>query len=614
MERQQLSHSNDKNDDDDDDNDNDEKTPPYEYEVRVQFLELYGEEVRDLLSASLTRLAIRDGGPSLEPEVIGALEVKVSTAAEALLCLTRGTLRRVTAATAMNAESSRSHAIMTVIVEQRTIIKATEETGHPDIESKRSKFHFVDLAGSERQKKSLAVGKRLKEGIDINKGLLVLGNVISALGDPKKRGKTFVPYRDSKLTRLLKGSLGGNHKTLMIACVSPSSSNMEESLNCLRYANRAKNIQNNAVVNVDAGSRLVAELRDQVKALAGELLGIQGDDDEGKLFPSGILRSLAKGDDSTGMDLYGGANANHGNGHSSSNNENGIGSRKKESELTRRLEQYKDEKKRFQQTIKQLEGNLDSKSDELFTAQAEKEFYRLQMPQNVGGNYYLNPNQEEKYDDIVGSKASFINRIIEYEREIAHLKEQVRESKTTSVKNQFHENFNGDAHSSITADTENSRSISTPPKSPDDSYENSRRRKASSSKKRRSPFDKAEREARKEQQEIDMIAKRYMKLGHEGDVNIEDDDDDGLQSLESILDSEDDPEETFRNRQAEMDAHLLQLNKGIEEKQELIAQLHRSQTKYEVNSESHYECICFINYICSNFEKCNQTDYERILS
>eukprot|EP00957_Ditylum_brightwellii_P051570 3910865-Ditylum_brightwellii.AAC.1 len=134
-----------------------------------------------------------------------------------------------------------------------------------EVEEKCSKFHFVDLAGSERQKRSQAEGKRLKEGIDINKGLLVLGNVISALGDPKKqkRGKTFVPYRDSKLTRLLKGSLGGNHKTLMVACVSPSSSNLEESLNCLRYANRAKNIQNNAVVNVDAASRLVAELRGQ---------------------------------------------------------------------------------------------------------------------------------------------------------------------------------------------------------------------------------------------------------------------------------------------------------------------------------------------------------------
>lgn len=247
-----------------------EEENQFEYEVRVQFLELYGEEIRDLLNSSSShKLTIRDGANSgVEPEVIGASEVKVSSAEEALLCLTRGSLRRVTGATAMNAESSRSHAIMTVVIEQSTSLGGEEG----EQETKRSKFHFVDLAGSERQKRSLAEGKRLKEGIDINKGLLVLGNVISALGDPKKRGKTFVPYRDSKLTRLLKGSLGGNHKTLMIACVSPSSSNMEESLNCLRYANRAKNIQNNAIVNQDPGSKLISQLKQQIQSLASELL------------------------------------------------------------------------------------------------------------------------------------------------------------------------------------------------------------------------------------------------------------------------------------------------------------------------------------------------------
>mmetsp|Transcript_16882 Transcript_16882/g.20634 ORF Transcript_16882/g.20634 Transcript_16882/m.20634 type:complete len:182 (-) Transcript_16882:1026-1571(-) len=180
-------------------------------------------------------------------------------------------MRRVTGATAMNAESSRSHAIFTVLVEQSmTSFGAGGGSGDDatasaaqrvDIEIKRSKFHFVDLAGSERQKRSLAVGTRLKEGININQGLFVLGNVISALGDPIKRGKMFVPYRDSKLTRLLKGSLGGYHKTLMIAFCSLSSNNLEESLSCLRYANRAKNIQNNATVNVDAKSKTLAKSR-----------------------------------------------------------------------------------------------------------------------------------------------------------------------------------------------------------------------------------------------------------------------------------------------------------------------------------------------------------------
>jgi len=317
------------------------KTPPYEYEVRIQFLEIYGEEIRDLLapSSSDTRLTIRDGAAGEEPEVIGASEVTVNTTKEALLCLQKGTLRRVTAATQMNSTSSRSHAMMSVTVEQRTLRKTSftkkgssssnngenannsnnsnnsnkQNDDYDDRETeeevKRSRFHFVDLAGSERQKRTKAEGQRLKEGIDINKGLLVLGNVISALGDSKKVGRTHVPYRDSKLTRLLKGSLGGNHKTLMIACVSPASVNMEESLNCLRYANRAKNIQNNAVVNLDAGSRLVANLRGKCKDLARELLRIRDlckiDDMEqivknveaGSSYSEKLLLDLASGKD-----------------------------------------------------------------------------------------------------------------------------------------------------------------------------------------------------------------------------------------------------------------------------------------------------------------------------
>lgn len=273
------------------------KRAPYEYEVRVQFLELYGEDIRDLLSTKAERLTIRDVGMD-EPEVLGATQHKVENAEEALLCLTRGMLRRVTGATAMNAESSRSHALLSVLVEQTTVIESQEtNTHHQQQRQLRSKFSFVDLAGSERQKRTQATGRRLQEGININKGLLVLGNVISALGDPKKCGKVFVPYRDSKLTRLLKGSLGGNHKTLMIACVSPSSDNLDESLNCLRYANRAKNIQNNAVVNVDAGSKLVGELRAQVQALAIELLRV-GDSSilvDGP-FTSEILQGFAGGD------------------------------------------------------------------------------------------------------------------------------------------------------------------------------------------------------------------------------------------------------------------------------------------------------------------------------
>jgi len=170
--------------------------------------------------------------------------------------------------------------------------------------SRSSKFHFVDLAGSERIKRTHATGQGVKEGININKGLLVLGNVISALASQASNSKkeSFVPYRDSKLTRLLKGSLGGNHKTLMVACLSPSGSNTEESLNTLRYANRAKNIQNKAVVNMDAGSKLIAELREQLKVMAKEFLvvrslvdpSVQLDNDK-TIFTEDVLQALAGG-------------------------------------------------------------------------------------------------------------------------------------------------------------------------------------------------------------------------------------------------------------------------------------------------------------------------------
>lgn len=228
--------------------------------IEIQFLELYGEEIRDLLISKADaprKLSIREGFS--DPEVVGATWKPVRSADEALEILALGGSRRVVAATQMNATSSRSHCLFTVKVEQ------TEGTTKLS-----SKFHFVDLAGAERQKRTGATGTRLQEGIDINKGLLVLGNVIAALGNQKFYG--VVPYRDSKLTRLLKGSLGGHHRTLMIACVSPSTANLEESLNCLRYANRAKNIRNEVVQNVDPATQRLRSLQTQMQRLAQETL------------------------------------------------------------------------------------------------------------------------------------------------------------------------------------------------------------------------------------------------------------------------------------------------------------------------------------------------------
>jgi hypothetical protein len=120
-----------------------------------------------------------------------------------------------------------------------------------------AKFHFVDLAGSERAKRTGATGTTLKEGISINKGLLSLGNVISALTEDGKKNN-HIPYRDSKLTRILQDSLGGNSRTSMIACISPAEINFEETLNSLKYASRARNIKNKPIVNRDPNSAQVA--------------------------------------------------------------------------------------------------------------------------------------------------------------------------------------------------------------------------------------------------------------------------------------------------------------------------------------------------------------------
>ncbi|XP_057573994.1 chromosome-associated kinesin KIF4A isoform X6 [Hippopotamus amphibius kiboko] len=184
----------------------------------------------------------------------------------------------------MNSQSSRSHAIFTISIEQR---KKSDKNS-----SFRSKLHLVDLAGSERQKKTKAEGDRLKEGININRGLLCLGNVISALGDDKKGG--FVPYRDSKLTRLLQDSLGGNSHTLMIACVSPADSNLEETLNTLRYADRARKIKNKPVVNIDPQTAELNHLKQQVQQLQVLLLQAHGGTLPGSINvePSENLQSL----------------------------------------------------------------------------------------------------------------------------------------------------------------------------------------------------------------------------------------------------------------------------------------------------------------------------------
>ncbi|KAI8380958.1 uncharacterized protein BYT42DRAFT_564774 [Radiomyces spectabilis] len=305
------------------------------YTVHVSFVEIYNEELIDLLNPA---------PPSERPAVTiredtkghiywtGVKEVAVGTTEDVLRYLQMGTQNRATGSTDMNAKSSRSHAIFSVTLKQEKWVPASEaksqrrrETSPSPASSRSSmasfpmsrrastlnvkamvgqmekqnhgpkptgaaaadeedgewmvlssKFHFVDLAGSERLKRTAAEGDRRKEGININAGLLALGNVISALSDPCKRS-THVPYRDSKLTRLLQDSLGGNATTLMIACVSPAEINLTETVNTIKYAHRARSIKNKTERNeaeewmtndnADYLRGLIAKLKAEVRTL-----------------------------------------------------------------------------------------------------------------------------------------------------------------------------------------------------------------------------------------------------------------------------------------------------------------------------------------------------------
>ncbi|KYN11395.1 Kinesin-like protein KIF21A [Trachymyrmex cornetzi] len=254
---------------------------PPEFKVTAQFLELYNEDLKDLLEPGGPR-----GGARIHEDTMGnihlaGVEPRVVTSPEqALEYLRLGALSRTTGSTQMNTQSSRSHAIFTLYIKQQRCIKVEDPDADVDtsgveltneFETLTAKFHFVDLAGSERLKRTGATGDRAKEGISINCGLLALGNVISALGDKTKKA-SHIPYRDSKLTRLLQDSLGGNSQTVMIACVSPSDRDFMETLSTLKYANRARNIKNKVTINQDKSSRTIASLRREIQQLQLELM------------------------------------------------------------------------------------------------------------------------------------------------------------------------------------------------------------------------------------------------------------------------------------------------------------------------------------------------------
>jgi hypothetical protein len=241
-----------------------------QYKVTVSFLEVYNENIRDLLSDQVEYLDLRED-PIKGPIVAGVTEVEAHSGEEVMELLHQGNARRSQAATAANEVSSRSHAVLQVVVEGKDRAPGTVAN------IKVGKLSLIDLAGSERAANTKNTGARLVEGANINRSLLALGNCINALGEKGNKGN-FVPYRDSKLTRLLKDSLGGNCRTVMIANVNPSETSFEETLNTLKYANRAKNIKTSVqrnVLNVNYHISeyvaLISNLRSEIKLLKEQM-------------------------------------------------------------------------------------------------------------------------------------------------------------------------------------------------------------------------------------------------------------------------------------------------------------------------------------------------------
>lgn len=252
-----------------------------EYGMKASFLEVYGEDVFDLLQTNRQPLPVReDSGGGVV--ITGLTARMISNPDEGLQVLHDGTTNRTTASTLMNLTSSRSHAVFTIHLSQTY---RSDEGGQAHVTS-TSKFTFVDLAGSERMKKTGAEGERAREGIKINEGLLALGNVINALADEERLlrdRKIHIPYRQSKLTRLLQDALGGNSQTLFLACVSPSDTNAGETLSTLHYANRAKNIRNRPAQNIDKASLELQRLCALTAVLKAELIKFKfGAQDDGE--------------------------------------------------------------------------------------------------------------------------------------------------------------------------------------------------------------------------------------------------------------------------------------------------------------------------------------------
>ncbi|XP_015215780.1 kinesin-like protein KIF19 isoform X3 [Lepisosteus oculatus] len=243
-----------------------------DYSVYMSYLEIYNEMIRDLLNPATGYLDLREDAKG-EIQITGITEFSTSNAKEIMQLLTKGNKQRTQEPTAANKTSSRSHAILQVRVKQRNRVKDINE------EVRVGKLFMIDLAGTERASQTQNRGKRMKEGAHINRSLLALGNCINALSERGGSRAQFINYRDSKLTRLLKDSLGGNSRTVMIAHISPASTNFEESRTTLIYADRAKNIKTrvkrnllNVSYHIAQYTNIIADLRKEIERLKAKVV------------------------------------------------------------------------------------------------------------------------------------------------------------------------------------------------------------------------------------------------------------------------------------------------------------------------------------------------------
>uniref|UniRef100_A0A8C7RBG4 Kinesin-like protein n=1 Tax=Oncorhynchus mykiss TaxID=8022 RepID=A0A8C7RBG4_ONCMY len=335
--------------------------------VRVSYLEIYNEEVRDLLGKDqMQRLEVKER-PDVGVYIKDLSGYVVNNADDMDRIMTMGHKNRSVGSTNMNEHSSRSHAIFTITIE------CSEKGMDGDQHVRMGKLHLVDLAGSERQGKTGATGQRLKEATKINLSLSTLGNVISALVDGKS---THVPYRNSKLTRLLQDSLGGNSKTMMCANIGPADYNYDETISTLRYANRAKNIKNKARINEDPKDALLRQFQKEIEDLKKKLQEgeeISGSEGSGS-------EEMDEGDDE-GREGGEGRRKRRGSGSSISSSDSSIEAQTTEEKpkaQTRKKKKVSPDKMvemqaKIEEERKELEAKLDMEEEERNKVRAELE-------------------------------------------------------------------------------------------------------------------------------------------------------------------------------------------------------------------------------------------------